>query len=54
MAHTIDDLIIEISDKYSNSTDEYLKHKEMLWEIVDELHNSIYLEKLTKDNYKEI
>lgn len=54
MAHTIDNLIISIADKYSHSTDEYFKHKEMLWEIVDELHNPFYLKKLSEDNYKEI
>ena len=54
MAHTIDDLVIEIADKYSKSTVEYSKNKEMLWKIVEQLHHPIYLEKLSKDNYKNI
>lgn len=54
MAHTIDDLVIEIADKYSKSTAEYFKNKEMLWEIVGQLHHPIYIEKLSKDNYKDI
>lgn len=54
MAHTLEDLVIEIADKYSTETTEYFKHKEMLWEMIHKLHNPIYIDKLSQDNYKEI
>lgn len=54
MAHTIEDLVIDIADKYSADGDTYSNNKKMLWELVDELHNPMYIEKLTKPNYKEI
>lgn len=54
MAHTIEDLVIEIADKYSTESLEYHTHKKMLWEMVHKLHSPTYLEKLSKDNYKEI
>ena len=54
MAHTIDDLVTAIADMYSKSTAEYFKNKEMLWDIVEQLHHPVYLEKLSKDNYKNI
>lgn len=54
MAHTIEDLVMVIADKHSNTDEEYDKHKEMLWELVDELHHPIYIEKLIEPNYREI
>lgn len=54
MAHTIEDLVRGIADKYSADGKTYNNNKKMLWEMVDELHHPIYIEKLTKPNYKEL
>lgn len=60
MAHTIEDLIINIADKYSEaetkelSCNLYVNNKAMLWEFVEKLHHPAYIEKLQKSNYKEL
>lgn len=54
MAHTLDDLVIEIAGNNTTKTDEYFKYKKMLWELIDKLHNPMYIDKLSQDNYKEI
>lgn len=54
MAHTIEDLVMVVADKHSTSNKEYEKNKEMLWELVDELHHPMYIEKLIEPNYRDI
>ena len=54
MAHTLEDLVMNISDKYSSDGESYQKNKKMLWELVDELHHPVYIEKLIETNYKEL
>lgn len=54
MAHTIEDLVMVVADKYSTNGETYKKNKEMLWELVDELHHPVYIEKLIETNYKEL
>jgi hypothetical protein len=54
MAHTIEDLVINVADKYSSDGETYRKNKKMLWELVDELHHPTYIEKLIEQNYKEL
>lgn len=54
MAHTIEDLVMVIADKHSNEASQYEKNKEMLWELVDKLHENYYIEKLIEPNYRDI
>ena len=60
MAHTIEDLVMNMADKYSlaNNPAEsqviYKRNKEMLWNFLNELHHPMYIEKLSKPNYKEL
>ena len=60
MAHTIEDLVMNMADKYSSANNPaesqviYKRNKEMLWGFLNELHHPMYIEKLSKPNYKEL
>ena len=60
MAHTIEDLVRDIADEYSSaektkmSNCTYNLNKAMLWKLLEELHNPMYLEKFLKPNYKDL
>lgn len=54
MAHTIEEVVMNIADKHSNTVEEYRMYKLMLWELVDELSHPVYLEKLSTSDYHYI
>jgi hypothetical protein len=60
MAHTLEDLILEVSDKYiwgeteQQKDKSYKINKKMLWEFLEKLHHPMYIEKLSRDDYKDI
>lgn len=60
MAHTIEDLVMNMADKYSSANNPaesqviYKRNKEMLRDFLNELHHPMYIEKLSKSNYKEL
>lgn len=54
MANTIEEVVINIADKHSKTSGEYRFYKRMLWELVDELTHPVFLDKLTRKNYRHI
>lgn len=54
MAHTIEDLIIEIADKYSNTDSGYLNLKQILEEFVKRISHPTYKYKLYSEDKKEL
>lgn len=54
MAHTIEEVVMNIADKHSTTVQQYRNYKRMLWELVDELTDPVYLDKLAREDYRYI
>ena len=58
MAHTIEDLVMNIADKYSSANNPvesqviYKRNKEMLWDFLNKLHHPMYIENCQSQTIK--